>query len=146
MKHIPWDKIKTWQVRSAVIVGIIVSVSYLQPKVIIAIKFISGIVKFQLQIPEYEKKMQIFTDYIKVAKGLAKSQMNKVDSLSRYAKVEIDGKLEERKADIYMGHSGDCKVFIEDGSVGMYGAYYNYTEGNWEYYDFENKHILTYIK
>lgn len=143
---IPWNKFKTWQVRLAVIVGIIISVSYLQPKAVIAIKFISGIVQFQLQIPQYEKKMQIFANYIEVAKGLAKSQMIKVDSLSRYADVEIDGKIKERKADIYIGHSGDCKVFIEDGSVGMYGAYYNYTESNWEYYDFENKHILTYIK
>ena len=144
--RIPWDKMKTWQWKSAVVVGIIVSVSYLQPRAVIAFNFISGIIQFQFQLPEYKKQMQIFTDYIKVAKGLAKSQMTKVDSLHRYAKVEIDNKIEERKADIYIGHSGDCKVFVEDGSVGMYGAYYNYTEDSWEYYDFENKHILTYTK
>lgn len=141
-----WNKFKTWQKRLVLIMSVTIAVTYLYPRAVSVFKFASGIIQFQLQIPEYERKIQMLVNYIAVDKGLAKSQMELVDSLPRYVKVEINGKLAERKADVYRGHSGDCKVFINDGDVGMYGAYYNYTEGNWEYYDFYRQYYLTYIK
>lgn len=141
-----WDKLKTWQKRLALIMGVTIAVMYLYPKAVYIIKFATGIVQFQLNIEEHERQLRMLVDYIKVDKGLAKSQMNKVDSLDRYVLLIIDGKEKEVKADIRIGHSGDCKIFVDDGSVGMYGAYYNYSLENWEYYDFNHKYHLTYTK
>lgn len=126
--------------------GVTIAVMYLYPKAVYCIKFITGIVQFQLNIAEHERQLRMLVDYIKVDKGLAKSQMDKVDSLDRFVLLEIDGQLKELKVDIRLGHSGDCKIFVNDGSVGMYGVYYNYSLKDWEYYDFNNKYHLTYTK
>jgi hypothetical protein len=143
---IPWDKIKTWHKRLILIMGVGIAVSYFNPKIVIVFKYIHGAITFQAQRPIYEKQLRMLVNYIKVDKGLAKSQMDLIDSLPRYVKVEINGKLEEIKADVYRGNSGDCKVFVEDEDVGMYAAYYNFTQNNWEYYDFYNQYHLTYVK
>lgn len=139
-------KLSKWQQIAALIMGVGLAVSYFNPKAISAFKYLYGAVVFQSQRPIYEKQLRMLVNYMAVDKGLAKSQMELVDSLPRYVWVEIDGKLIDLRAEIYKGHSGDCKVFVEDGDVGMYGAYYNYTQGNWEYYDFYKQYHLTYIK
>jgi hypothetical protein len=143
---IPWDKLSKWQKRMALIMGLVVAISYLQPKAVKCIRFISGIVQFQLQIPEYENKIKILTNFVEVSKGVYKAQMEKVDSLDRYVKLFVCREEIEVKVDVRIGASGDCKVFVDDGNVGMYATYYNYSIGSWEYYDFENKHHLTYVK
>ena len=143
---IPWDKLKTWQFKSVIIIGIISAASYFQPKVVFVAKYIYNAVIFQEKMPIYDRQIKMLVNYVAVDKGLAKSQMELVDSLPRYVKVEVYGELIELKADVYRGHSGDCKVFVDDGDVGMYATYYNYTEGSWEYYDFYRQYHLTYIK
>lgn len=149
MKQKFWDKAKTWQKKAAITVSIASGVAaflFLYPKVVYVLSFAKGIIEFQVNIPKYNRDLALVLDYIKVDKGLAKSQMDKVDSLDRYVLLEINGKETELKVDIRLGHSGDCKIFVKDGSVGMYGAYYNYSEHNWEYYDFDHKYHLTYTK
>lgn len=141
-----WNNLKTWHKRLVIIVGVTGSVIYLYPKTVFVFKFMSSIIQFQINIPEYERRLDMVVDYIKVDKGLAKSQMDKVDSLDRFVILNVDGIQKEFKVDVRMGHSGDCKIFVKDGRVGMYGAYYNYSEHNWEYYDFDHKYHLTYTK
>lgn len=141
-----WDRLKNWHKKAILIMGLTAALMYLYPKAVAVVKFITGIVQFQINIPEYNRQLAMLVDYIKVDKGLAKSQMNKVDSLDRYVLLIIDGKEKEVKVDIRIGHSGDCKIFVNDGSVGMYGAYYNYSLHNWEYYDFDHNYHLTYTK
>jgi hypothetical protein len=143
---IPWDKVKAWHKKALIVMGLTAALIYLYPKAIYVFGFIRGVIQFQVRIPEYNRDIEMLLDYIKVDKGLAVSQMDRVDSLDRYVLLNIDGKQTEVKVDVRLGHSGDCKIFVKDGSVGMYGAYYNYSEGNWEYYDFDHKYHLTYTK
>lgn len=141
-----WTKLTALQKRLALIVGIILAVSYLYPRVVAVIEYISGVIKFNNERPIYEERINMLVNYAKVDRGLSKAQMEKGDSIDRYVMIHINGKETEVKVDIRRQKSGDYKVFVPDGNVGVYGVYYNKSLENWEYYDFRNHHHITYTK
>ena len=141
-----FDKLSILQKRLALIVGIIVAVSYLYPRVVSSVSYVVGVIRFQNQREHYEKQLEMLVNYIEVDKGLSKAQMEVGDSIDRFVLVHIDGKEVERKADIRLQSSGDYKVFVHDGNVGVYGVYFNHSIDQWEYYDFKKHHHTTFTK
>jgi hypothetical protein len=142
-----WNRLSSTQKKMAMIVGIIASVTYLYPKIIHCGKEIIDIVRFHNQREVYERQIRMLVNYIEVDKGLSRAQMDKADTLEWYVDLVINGKLEkEIKVDIRINRSGDYKIFVDDGNVGVYATYMNHSRNAWEYYDFNNEHHITYKK
>jgi len=141
-----FDRLTILQKRLALVVGIVGAVSFLYPRVVSSVRYVAGVVKFANERERYEQQLEMLVNYIEVDKGLSKAQMEPGDTIPRYVVVLIDGKEVERKVDIRLQSSGDYKIFVNDGNVGVYGAYFNHALKEWEYYDFKKHHHVTYQK
>ncbi len=142
-----FDKLSVIQKKLALIVAIIMAVTFLYPKVVSVVKYTTGVVRFANERERYEQQLGMLINYIEVDKGLSKAQMEPADTLyTRYVNVMINGEEVERKVDIRLQRSGDFKVFVDDGNVGMYGVYFNNSLDEWEYYDFKLEHQVTFRK
>lgn len=142
-----WDKLSLFQKRVMLVVGVITATSFFYPIFVSAIQEMSSFIRFYKRRDYYEEQIRILRDYMEVDKGFSKAQMEKIDTTNRYVWVEINGKIKEIKADIRKQELGDYKIYVDDGDVGMYGTYFNFSLGEWEYYDFkENKHYVTHTK
>jgi sporulation-control protein spo0M len=126
--------------------GIVVAVSYLYPRAVSFGSYVVGVVRFANEREHYETQLEMLINYIEVDKGLSKAQMEPGDTIPRFVLVHVDGKEVERKVDIRLQSSGDYKIFVNDGNVGVYGTYFNHSLQEWEYYDFKKHHHVTYQK
>jgi len=147
-----WTKFTTLQKRLVIIMTTIIAATYLYPRVVNFIQYISGLVNFHNQRNMYESQIKMLVNYAEVDRGLSKAQMEKGDSIDRYVlldKIDDNGNVVghvEVKVDIRRQKSGDYKIFVPDGNVGVYGTYFNWSLDEWEYYDFKNQHHVTYSK